>query len=390
MICPICGKEGSDDAKFCVKCGTRIPRCPTCGSVLTKRVRFCLHDGTPIPEEIQNLFPENAAPAVPVVPVVPVPEPEKAPEEDAPGSDPAPARILPIPTPIPTPAPTPAPAGADGKPGKEKKPKKEKKVREKKEKKKSRILMVLLIVLTGLLAGTAVGAAGYMVWQNWDAMPWVSDSATEPSQTEADIATEAQAAESTGTEESLPGETVAPTEAVEETQSVVETQPETQPVAETAPPATEPPAAPVYVSTYEIIAGDLSWHEAKLACEERGGMLASINSAEEYQKICSIASESGLRYLWLGACLYSADDEWANATWLTGEPWSYEIWYPGEPSKEDADGTKEYYLCLWDAKYDGEEIGWTMNDQRSDIVADFPTVSGKIGYVCEYRVEVTE
>lgn len=383
MTCPICGKESRDDAKFCSKCGTRIPRCPTCGSVLTKRMRFCLHDGTPIPEEIQNIFPEDTAAAAAAAPVIPV-EPVEKPVEAA--QEPASAPILPVPTPIPAPIPTPAPAAAEVKPGKP-----EKKAKEKKEKKKPRILMVLLIVLVGLLAGTAVGAAGYVVWQNWDAMPWVSDSATEPSETEEIIATEEQPAESAGAEETLPVETTMPTDAAGENQDASETQPvtETQPVVETAPTATEPPAAPVYVSTYEVIAGDLSWHEAKLACEERGGTLASINSAEEYKEICTYATNSGLRYLWLGACLYSADDEWANAKWLTGEPWSYEIWYPGEPSKEDSDGTKEYYLCLWDAKYDGEEIGWTMNDQRSDIVADFPNVSGKIGYVCEYRVEVT-
>lgn len=400
MICPICGKEGRDDAKFCGKCGKKIPRCPTCGTVLTKPVRFCLQDATPIPEEIRSLFPEAAATAAPVVlPVIPK-EPEVTAEEpvqeelpvtNEPAHTAIPTPIpAPIPDPISDPIPAPIPTAVDRKPGKPVN-QAEKKVREKKEKKKPRFLMVILIVLVGLLAGAAAGSVGYMAWQHWDEMPWVAGSDAEPSRTEGDFddeehaATEEQSAESVGAEETLPAETTMPTEAVAETLPVEET----QSVMETVPPTTAPPAEPVYVSTYEVVAGDLSWHEAKLACEERGGTLVCINSAEEFQEICGYAESSGLRYLWLGACLYSAEDEWTNATWLSGEPWTFEAWYPGEPSKEDADGTKEYYLCLWNAKYENEEIGWTMNDQRSDIVADFPTVSGKIGYICEYRVEVT-
>ena len=43
--------------------------------------------------------------------------------------------------------------------------------------------------------------------------------------------------------------------------------------------------APEIIHTYEVIAGDLSWEDAKNACEERGGYLATITSEEEYEKI---------------------------------------------------------------------------------------------------------
>lgn len=135
----------------------------------------------------------------------------------------------------------------------------------------------------------------------------------------------------------------------------------------------------------EIIPGDLSWLEAKKACEVKGGHLATITSEEEYEEICKLADESGLTYLWVGASLYSENDLWENVGWITGEDWSFAKWYPGEPSKEDIDGEKEYYLCLWKAKYQGEEIGWTFNDQRNDIVEAVVSIAGNIGYICEYE-----
>lgn len=136
---------------------------------------------------------------------------------------------------------------------------------------------------------------------------------------------------------------------------------------------------------FEIIPGDLSWMEARKACEAKGGHLATITSEEEYEEICELADESGLTYLWIGANLYSETDLWENVGWITGEDWAFSKWYPGEPSKEDVDGAKEYYLCLWKAKYQGEEIGWTFNDQRNDIVEAVSSISGNIGYICEYE-----
>lgn len=136
---------------------------------------------------------------------------------------------------------------------------------------------------------------------------------------------------------------------------------------------------------YEVISADISWINANRAAKEAGGHLATITSADEYTEICRIASESGLKYLWIGAYLTSTDMNWGDkGTWVTGESWDYEKWYPGEPSIEDTDGTKENYLCIWNVLYDERDIGWTFNDQRNDIVKDFPECAGKVGYIIEY------
>lgn len=164
----------------------------------------------------------------------------------------------------------------------------------------------------------------------------------------------------------------------------------TDPKATEEPGETEEPVVPEVVTVYQVIAGDLTWEEAEKACRERGGTLAVISSREEFEKISMLADQSGLTYLWLGARLDSDSDTWESKGWITGEAWTFENWFPDEPSGEDYDGTREYYLCMWNAKDDGEDIGWTFNDQRNDILSGPVSAAGKIGYVCEYQVENTQ
>lgn len=172
------------------------------------------------------------------------------------------------------------------------------------------------------------------------------------------------------------------TESVEETESPVEQDIEYVSQTETASEMGEAKK----ISTYQCVAKDISWCDAEREAETAGGHLAVITSEEEYNSVCKCAESSGLTYIWLGARLYSISDNWEDEGWITGEKWTYDRWYPNEPSRVDiGDNVEELYLCLWKAQYDGNDIGWTFNDQRNDIVADFPTVSGKIGYVIEFE-----
>lgn len=156
---------------------------------------------------------------------------------------------------------------------------------------------------------------------------------------------------------------------------------ETAPEVETQP---EPEYEIVYEYSYEIVSGDLSWTEAKAACEAKGGYLATIGSQEEYNTIAALANQYDLKYLWVGACLPDNSATWADTGWIDGTPWTYENWYPGEPSRQDSDGTYERYLCIWTVNGGP----WTFNDQRNELVKDFPFTSGVVGYVCEYKNEV--
>lgn len=60
MTCPICKEQIKDEAKFCNKCGSKIPRCPTCGEVIVKKMQFCTNDGTKLPESVLSLFPDSS------------------------------------------------------------------------------------------------------------------------------------------------------------------------------------------------------------------------------------------------------------------------------------------------------------------------------------------
>lgn len=59
MKCMLCNYENSEDARFCMGCGSTIPRCPTCGKVLTNRDRFCSNDGTPLSDDLLALVPDT-------------------------------------------------------------------------------------------------------------------------------------------------------------------------------------------------------------------------------------------------------------------------------------------------------------------------------------------
>ena len=147
-----------------------------------------------------------------------------------------------------------------------------------------------------------------------------------------------------------------------------------------------------YTYRYEIIAGDYSWSEADAACRAKGGYLATIDSPEEYRTLCQLAEQFNstradgrkMVYLWMGGSLPYGSSTWK---WSTGEtiPLSNYYWYKGEPSYEDQ-GVAENCLCLWNLSHNGYD--WTLNDQRNDIVQDFPSLSGKVGFICEYKEEV--
>ena len=352
MICPKCKSEIKDDSKFCGKCGQKISRCPTCGRPILERARFCVYDGTMIPDDMLNLLPEETA-------------------EDITENQ-------------------------------EQQERREQAVVKKTGHQKKKKVFVVLGVILGIVACAGVGYAAVHALsgkKNVDqkqeqkiareekkettAVPEkISESSKLKQKTDQDeiasVSENTTENQETDTKVKTKSETeYAETE--ENKKTVSESKEETSTVSESK--------APEIIHTYEVIAGDLSGEDAKNACEERGGYLATITSEEEYEKISEMADRSGLTYLWLGAKLQSDTEEWKQAGWITGEDWTFDNWYPGEPSRQDTDGTKELFLCMWKAKYNEEEIGWTFNDQRNDIVGAFPKIAGKVGYVCEYERE---
>jgi len=144
-------------------------------------------------------------------------------------------------------------------------------------------------------------------------------------------------------------------------------------VTPTPTPSTTP-MIDVYTSSFSVSAGDLSWENAEKLCVEAGGHLAAIRSIDEYNQICALADESGLKYLWIG-CYRDVN---GNYAWLNEGGSDYQ-WASGEPSLSYK-GQPENYIMLV-KQSDGT---WLYNDNFMDPLADYSHVfSGRIGYVCE-------
>ena len=136
-----------------------------------------------------------------------------------------------------------------------------------------------------------------------------------------------------------------------------------------------------HASRYEIYQADVSWEEANSLCIAKGGHLATITTPDEQQQLSRMAEAAGLKYIWIGGYT-SVRNGMAYGHWITGEPFSYTAWFPGEPSRNDLDGTPEFYLMLWYV-----QNYWSWNDQRNDVIRDtnLTYFIGKTGYICEYE-----
>ena len=136
----------------------------------------------------------------------------------------------------------------------------------------------------------------------------------------------------------------------------------------------------VHAGRYEMIRDDISWTQANNACIAKGGHLATISSQAEMDQLVSMCEGAGIKYCWIGGYT-SIRNGSPFGHWITGEPFSYTAWYPGEPSRNDKDGTPEFYLMLWKV-----ENSWSWNDQRDDVLnSGLDYFKGNIGYICEYE-----
>ncbi len=137
-----------------------------------------------------------------------------------------------------------------------------------------------------------------------------------------------------------------------------------------------------HTSRYEVIKADMNWAEANAECIRRGGHLITITSDDEMNQAVTLAESAGIKYVWIGGYT-SVRGNTAYGHWITGEAFNYQKWYPGEPSRNDNDGTPEMYLMLWNV----DSKGWTWNDQRDNLFTKelAHIFAGKTGYICEYE-----
>ncbi len=128
-------------------------------------------------------------------------------------------------------------------------------------------------------------------------------------------------------------------------------------------------------STYEVIIQNLTWEQARVYCEGRGGHLATITSREEEKLILEMLDEKDVVAAWIGADNKNISK---GFKWITDERFTYAAWGINEPNNS---GGIEYYLML----VNSETQGWVWNDSREDGLSSFSV--GRVGFVCEWDAE---
>ena len=82
--------------------------------------------------------------------------------------------------------------------------------------------------------------------------------------------------------------------------------------------------------SYSVVEGKFTWREAKADAEKRGGHLATVVNAAEWETIrVALGSKFNTMDLWMGATDEASEGQWK---WVTGEPFVYQLWSNGEPN----------------------------------------------------------
>jgi hypothetical protein len=93
---------------------------------------------------------------------------------------------------------------------------------------------------------------------------------------------------------------------------------------------------------YKVYPEQLSWHAATEKCQELGGHLAVVTSAEQNRFLITLIREKGLDAVWLGATDEVVEGRWV---WVGGQPMRYSNWSPvgRQPNNKN---NSEHYLVI--------------------------------------------
>lgn len=122
---------------------------------------------------------------------------------------------------------------------------------------------------------------------------------------------------------------------------------------------------------YKAYTGNLSWDDAKAACEKMNGHLMTITSSGEQGILSKLGLQKGTNY-WLGGTDAGHERDWR---WITGEKWKYTYWGNSQPDNRQLyTGVTENYLQIC--------VDWGNRWNDSDRVQD---KTAKCGYICEWE-----
>ena len=118
----------------------------------------------------------------------------------------------------------------------------------------------------------------------------------------------------------------------------------------------------------------VSWSQAKAKCEELGGHLVTVNSAEEQTFLINLTNRSTKKNMWIGAY-----PENGAFRWITKEDFSYTNWAPGEPNNV-FNMQNAAMMYTKNASY----AAGTWNDENENGRDWSGYYLSEFGYICEW------
>lgn len=85
------------------------------------------------------------------------------------------------------------------------------------------------------------------------------------------------------------------------------------------------------IGRYTLVLGSFNWEGARTDAETQGGYLATFTSQEEWDIAMASLGEGaldGVSGAWIGATDADVEGTW---TWVTGEPFTFDVWASGQP-----------------------------------------------------------
>ncbi len=148
---------------------------------------------------------------------------------------------------------------------------------------------------------------------------------------------------------------------------------------------------------YELAVEDGSWSQAEERCREKGGSLAAVTCFEELERIqAQIESEKktdvvfqigARRRGWIGIYWngYENENSFGHARVNSGKAFD-DFWAEDEPSYDVQTETGEEIDedCVY-LYYDSGEGRCFIFDGPDDILEVYPSLEGRLGYICEYE-----
>ncbi len=126
-------------------------------------------------------------------------------------------------------------------------------------------------------------------------------------------------------------------------------------------------------SSFQIIEGSYTWHEAKADAEARGGRLAVLDTQEKINRAnVFLQSQGSWSFMWIGLSDDQNEGQWK---WINGQDLAFSNWQPYQPSGLGPLGGDEDYAHI--LPHSGENSGM-WNDLPNEGGYNSP-----IGYLLE-------